>query len=73
MSGTNLLMNFNLGLITLTCLVGAEEFLVTYLTESMTNTTSSMVILVSAMFVERMICKNTKITTSLATPEFNNR
>lgn len=28
---------------------------ITYLTESMTNTTSSMVILVSAMFVDKII------------------
>lgn len=34
-----------------------EHYRKPYLTESMTNTTSSIVILVSAMFVERIIWK----------------
>ena len=42
-----------------------QACLVTHLTESMTKTTSSIVILVSAMFVERIICNREKITNLL--------
>ena len=37
-----------------------DEEQMTYLTESMTKTTSSIVMLVSAMFVDRIICKITQ-------------
>lgn len=40
--------------------VQKQACLVTHLTESMTKTTSSIVILVSAMFVERIICNREK-------------
>ena len=43
----------------------------THLQESMTNTTSSMVILVSAMLVERMICKDITTNVVIAEPKLN--
>lgn len=45
--------------------VQKQACLVTHLTESMTKTTSSIVILVSAMFVERIICNREKKTNLL--------
>lgn len=45
--------------------VQRQACLVTHLTESMTKTTSSIVILVSAMFVERIICNREKKPTFL--------
>lgn len=45
--------------------VQKQACLVTHLTESMTKTTSSIVILVSAMFVERIIYKEKKKPTFL--------